>query len=120
MPTTKPRNFRSLQPTPIAPRRLDLVRPRPMSSSAEPAIFYCRPAGPFVDEDAQLELLETRLPGAPRIHRVTLEELDDRWRAWVSAELPSLIVIREGRVVAGAMGRLPARELEDVVRRALA
>ena len=69
---------------------------------------------------SRIAIVQGRLPHPLRIVRIAPEELDARWGAWVSTEVPSLLVIRGGQVVGGAMGRLSARDLEDVVRRALA
>jgi thioredoxin-like negative regulator of GroEL len=95
-------------------RRVDL---------ADPCIdlIYVRAFGDFRRYEARLLELVERCGGRVRFTKATAGELTrfTNDRVFSSTTVPTLVLVRDGAVVAEAVGDLPASELARVVHAAL-
>jgi hypothetical protein len=82
-------------------------------------LAYSRPPGNFAVQDAQMDLLRKRYNQRMRFERSSPLRAAWKYRTWTSAQQPMLLLLRGNQVVYAAIGRLPTRELETAVERAL-
>jgi hypothetical protein len=72
-----------------------------------------RPAGPFTAFDARLSDVAIRFVRDVRVRILRTWDVEAQLDlGFVSPRLPTVIVVRDGEVVAKAIGDLPRRELE--------
>jgi len=89
------------------------------SFDSELTLAYSRPAGDFALQDAQIDLLRNRYHQRMRFERSSPVRAARKYRTWTSSEHPMLLLARSSYVIYAAIGRLPTRELETAVERAL-
>lgn len=92
--------------------RTPIARPRSQ-------VLYCRPPGTFTAHDALVAQLCEENDGTLDVVTLKPREAAHRLRTWVSATQPTLVVIRNGDVIAIAVGALPRVELARLIHRAL-
>jgi len=87
--------------------------------SAEPVdLIYVRALGDFRRYETRLLEVAGRFRDHVRVTKIRAGELSrfTRERVFISKTVPTIVLIRDGRVVAQAVGDLPAHELERVLR----
>jgi hypothetical protein len=94
---------------------------RPPARFARPRlqVLYCRPAGGFAIQDGQLARLRRKLGHQLEVERCSPSEAAQRCRTWVSPTQPTVLVLRDEKIIAMAVGYLPLRELEHLIARSL-
>jgi hypothetical protein len=97
---------------PLPKQRAPFARPRLL-------LLYCRPSGGFAAHDALVAALGDELAADVDVETRSPSEAARRLRAWVSATQPTLFVLRDGAIVAVAVGPLSRFELERLVQHAL-
>jgi hypothetical protein len=94
-------------------------------SVAQPALeqvdlLYYRPLGPFHQYEARLVAAARNYADRIRVTKLRTDELAHlaRCGAFVSPTRPTMALVRDGAVVAQAVGDLSARELDLLMRSA--
>jgi hypothetical protein len=82
-------------------------------------LLYCRPSGDFAAQDHQVAALRRELIGQVDVELQSPPEAARRLRTWISSSQPTLLVLRGAEIVSIAIGSLPRRELEHLVRHAI-
>ncbi|MCC6994909.1 MAG: hypothetical protein IT370_09895 [Deltaproteobacteria bacterium] len=100
----------------------DPADPDPSGCDPRIHLIAVKPAGDeFVRFEARLAILAARYIDTVRVTLVTAGEGDDDGDgSWPrrSTVLPTVVLMRAGRMVGEAIGDLPLRELDEVVRAA--
>ncbi len=103
--------------------RFDSTSPAPAAiDEVGPAItlLYARPptTGALDTLGARLARIAARYGSQVELQQVTASQLPSPY-AQTASSTPTLVVLRNGAIVGEAIGSLPARELECLVRRAV-
>jgi hypothetical protein len=99
--------------TAAVPRAAQLVR------DARVLLVCSRPGTSAGANDDLLANLDGELAARLDIERHSPPEAARRLRTWVSATQPTLLLVRDGSVVAVAVGALSRLELERLIRHAI-
>ncbi len=97
------------------------IDPAPELGLQQVDLVYVRPLGDFRQYEARLLAVVGRFRERIRFTKLRAGELFrfTRERVFLSKTVPNIVLVRRGEVVAQAVGDLPARELEQVVRSAV-
>jgi len=97
------------------------VDPAPELGLQQIDLLYVCPLGDFRRHEARLLEIVDRFRDRLRFTRLRARELFrfTRERVFLSKSVPNILLIRRGEVIAQAIGDLPARELELIVRSAI-
>jgi hypothetical protein len=79
-------------------------------------VLCCRPSGV---KDDELATLDADVAAQVDVERCSPQEAGRRLRTWISATQPSLILLRDGGIVAMAVGVLSRLDVERLIRHAL-
>ncbi len=97
------------------------IDPAPESGLQRVDVLYVRALGDFRQYEARLLGVVDRFRERIRFTKLRAGELFrfTRERVFLSKTVPNIVLVRRGEVLAQAVGDLPARELEQVVRSAI-
>lgn len=97
------------------------IDPAPELGLQQIDLLYVCPLGDFHRHEARLLEVVDRFRDRLRFTRLRASELFrfTRERVFLSKSVPNILLIRRGEVIAQAIGDLPARELELIVRSAI-
>jgi hypothetical protein len=97
------------------------IDPAPDRGLQQVDLVYVRPLGDFRQYEARLLAVIGRFGECIRFTKARAGELSrfTRERVFLSKTVPNIVLLRSGDVVAQAVGDLPARELELIVRSAI-
>jgi hypothetical protein len=82
-------------------------------------LVVCAPPAGLATHDAPMPILDRELASQLDVERYAPAEAARRLRTWVSATQPTLLLLRDGGIVAVAVGVLSRLELERLIRHAL-
>lgn len=93
------------------------IEPAPDLGLQQVDLVYVRPLGDFRQYESRLLGVADRFRERIRVTKVRAAELSrfTRERVFISKTVPTIVLLRDGEVVAQAVGDLPARELELVL-----
>jgi hypothetical protein len=92
--------------------------PEPSGTDARIHLIAVKPAGDaFARFEARLAIVAARWVGSVRVTLITAGQGDEGWPRR-STVLPTVVLMRGGKLVGEAIGDLPLRELDEVVRAA--
>jgi hypothetical protein len=85
-------------------------------------LVYVRPVGDSRHFEARLLEIVSHFGNRVRFTRARPSELSrfTRERVFLSPTVPNVVLVRDGEVVAQAVGKLPARDIEQLIRGATA
>ena len=86
---------------------------------ARPLVLYSRPEGDFAEQDGHVASIRRDQRRELDVLTCSPSEATRRLRTWVSSTVPTILILRRGEIVGCAVGRLPRRELETLIHRAL-
>ncbi len=97
------------------------IDPAPELGPQQVDLVYVRPLGDFRQYEARLLAVVGRFRERIRFTKLRAGELFrfTRERVFLSKTVPNIVLVRRGEVLAEAVGDLPARELEQIVRSAI-
>jgi thioredoxin-like negative regulator of GroEL len=94
---------------------------RKRDSAADVSILYFRPTEPdYTPLDGKLFELASRNRSRVKLVVKHTNEGGHLFGGWVSGLVPTVLFVRDGEMVAQLVGDLPVRELEHLLRSALA